>query len=46
MDEALRMAKATAPPQPEILALHAPPMVMAEMSVERKRLAGPESSRA
>ncbi len=46
MDEALRMAKATAPPQPEILALHAPPMVMAEMSVERKRLAGPESARA
>jgi nickel-dependent lactate racemase len=45
MDEALRMAKTTAPPQPDILALHAPPMVMAEMSLERKRLAGPESAR-
>ncbi|MFO0759964.1 MAG: lactate racemase domain-containing protein [Byssovorax sp.] len=44
MDEALRMAKVTAPPKPEILALHAPPMLMAEMSAEKKR-GGPESVR-
>jgi nickel-dependent lactate racemase len=31
MDEALRMAKQTAPARPEILALHAPPIVMADM---------------
>jgi nickel-dependent lactate racemase len=30
MDEALRMAKQTAPADPDILALHAPPIVMAE----------------
>ncbi len=36
-DEALRMAKVTAPPRPEILALHAPPILMAEMSLERAR---------
>ncbi len=31
MDEALRMAKTTAPPQPSILALHIAPMMMVEM---------------
>src|SRR3954469_17522125 len=48
MDEALRMAKTTAPPRPEILALHAPPMLMTEMSPERPRVSAsilPESSR-
>jgi lactate racemase len=35
MDEALRMAKTTAPPRPEILALHTPPILMAEMSPAR-----------
>ena len=37
MDEALRMAKTTAPPRPEILCLHAPPIMMTEMSAERPR---------
>ena len=37
MDEALRMAKGTAPKSPEILALHAPPIVMTEMSPARAR---------
>jgi hypothetical protein len=37
MDEALRMAKQTAPARPEILALHAPPIVMAEMTAEKSR---------
>jgi lactate racemase len=37
MDEALRMAKTTAPPKPEILALHAPPILMTETSLERPR---------
>jgi hypothetical protein len=37
MDEALRMAKQTAPARPEILALHAPPIVMAEVSVDKPR---------
>jgi nickel-dependent lactate racemase len=32
MEEALRMAKLTAPKDPEILALHTPPMGMAEVS--------------
>ncbi|MFO0612473.1 MAG: lactate racemase domain-containing protein [Polyangiaceae bacterium] len=32
MDEALRMARTTAPPQPSILALHVAPMMMVEMS--------------
>jgi hypothetical protein len=32
MDEALRMAKQTAPKDPEILALHAPPLMMTETS--------------
>jgi hypothetical protein len=36
MDEALRMAKQTAPPNPEILCLHAPPMLMAEVSPRRR----------
>jgi hypothetical protein len=39
MDEALRMAKQTAPTKPEILALHAPPILMAEMSPEKPRAA-------
>ena len=37
MDEALRMAKQTAPPNPNIMALHCPPIFMAEMSAERHR---------
>jgi lactate racemase len=43
MDEALRMAKTTAPAQPEILALHSPPILMAEMSAGRPRAAAPTS---
>ncbi len=39
MDEALRMAKTTAPPKPEILALHCPPILMCETSLERPRVA-------
>lgn len=35
MDEALRMAKLTAPADPEILALHMPPIGMADMRAER-----------
>jgi nickel-dependent lactate racemase len=35
MDEALRMAKSSAPPNPEILALHAPPILMCETSAAR-----------
>jgi hypothetical protein len=38
MDEALRMAKTTAPPRPEILALHCPPTLMAEMTATSPRL--------
>lgn len=37
MDEALRMAKQTAPPNPNIMALHCPPIFMTEMSAERAR---------
>lgn len=37
MDEALRMAKQTAPPNPNIMALHCPPIFMTEMSAERVR---------
>src|SRR4051812_3044444 len=37
MDEALRMAKTTAPARPDILALHAPPILMAETSLEKTR---------
>ncbi|MDI3284857.1 lactate racemase domain-containing protein [Polyangium sp. 15x6] len=37
MDEALRMAKQTAPPNPDIMALHCPPIFMADMSVEKQR---------
>jgi len=45
MDEALRMAKTTAPPRPEILALHTPPIMMAETSLEKPRASfGPESA--
>jgi hypothetical protein len=44
MDEAMRMAKLTAPPDPEILALHIPPIGMAEMTAET-RGRGPISSR-
>jgi lactate racemase len=43
MDEALRMAKTTAPARPEILALHSPPILMAEMSAARTRAATPAS---
>jgi hypothetical protein len=32
MDEALRMAKQSAPPTPEIMALHSPPIFMADMT--------------
>ncbi len=35
MDEALRMARTTAPPRPEILALHVAPMMMVEMFAEK-----------
>jgi hypothetical protein len=44
MDEALRMAKTTAPPRPEILALHCPPTLMAEVSASTPRLSGPPDS--
>jgi len=37
MDEALRMAKQTAPPNPNIMALHCPPIFMTEMSAEKSR---------
>ena len=37
MDEALRMAKQTAPAEPDILALHSPPILMAEMHKEKPR---------
>jgi hypothetical protein len=37
MDEALRMAKQTAPREPDILALHAPPIMMADMQAGRAR---------
>jgi hypothetical protein len=37
MDEALRAARTTAPPNPEILALHVAPTMMVEMSAERPR---------
>ena len=36
MAEALRMAKLTAPPDPEILALHIPPIGMADVSPDRR----------
>jgi hypothetical protein len=35
IDEALRMARDTAPPQPDILALHIAPMMMVEMFTEK-----------
>jgi hypothetical protein len=35
MDEALRMARTTAPPKPEILALHVAPTMMTEMFAEK-----------
>jgi hypothetical protein len=34
MDEALRMARATAPARPDILALHVAPMMMVEMTAD------------
>lgn len=37
MDEALRMAKQSAPAEPDILALHSPPILMAEMHKEKAR---------
>lgn len=42
MEEALRMAKSTAPANPEIMALHFPPIGMTEMSVAPR---GPASRR-
>ncbi len=44
MDEALRMAKLTAPKDPEILALHVPPIGMAEVT-SAKNGGAPASSR-
>jgi hypothetical protein len=44
MDEALRMAKTTAPARPEILALHCPPTLMAEVSAAPSRLSTPPDS--
>jgi hypothetical protein len=44
MDEALRMAKTTAPPRPEILALHCPPTLMTEMSASSPRHSTPPDS--
>jgi hypothetical protein len=44
MDEALRMAKLTAPPQPEILALHMPPICMADVSAAGDGSRKPSSS--
>ncbi len=44
MDEALRMAKTTAPPNPDILALHVPPIGMAEVT-EARHAGAPASSR-
>jgi nickel-dependent lactate racemase len=44
MDEALRMAKVTAPQNPEILALHTPPIAMADVSAG-KQGGAPASSR-
>ncbi len=37
MDEALRMARTTAPPKPDILALHIAPMMMVEMTADKPR---------
>jgi len=48
MEEALRMAKQTAPPQPDILCLHPPPMLMCEVTERGHKPAlsvPPESSR-
>ncbi len=45
MDEALRMAKLSAPPDPEILALHVPPIGMAEVTADREGSRHPPSSR-
>jgi hypothetical protein len=38
MDEALRMAKQTAPPKPDILALHIAPLFMCDTSPEKRRV--------
>jgi hypothetical protein len=43
MDEALRMARTTAPPSPEILALHVAPTMMVEMQAEKSRPAAQTS---
>ena len=37
MDEALRMAKQNAPANPDIMCLHSPPILMADMQVEKTR---------
>ncbi len=44
MDEALRMARTTAPPRPEILALHVAPTMMVEMFAEKPNKALPGAS--
>jgi lactate racemase len=44
MDEALRMARSTAPARPDILALHVAPTMMVEMFAEKPHKALPGSS--
>mgnify|MGYP001190426217 FL=1 len=44
MDEALRMARTTAPPRPEILALHVAPTMMVEMFAEKPQKGLPGAS--
>jgi lactate racemase len=44
MDEALRMARTTAPPRPEILALHVAPTMMVEMFADKPPKGLPGSS--
>ena len=45
MEEALRMAKQTAPANPEILALHSAPIVMTETTERARHSAAPDSIR-
>lgn len=45
MDEALRMARTTAPPKPDILALHIAPMMMVEMTADKPRTMASEPPR-
>lgn len=44
MDEALRMAKQTAPAKPEIMCMHAPPLLMADVTVDKSRVSIPPDS--